>query len=77
MNKGNYRSGLDRLLDEEFHRIQGKTVGIVTNHTGVNSEMRLNFEVLAPRSDVRVKALFAPEHGVRGNVPAGDIVGDE
>ena len=77
MNKGDYRSGLDRLLDEEFHRIQGKTVGIVTNHTGVNSEMRLNFEVLATRSDVQVKALFAPEHGVRGNVPAGDIVGDE
>ena len=77
MDQGNYRSGLDRLLDEEFHRIAGKKVGIVTNHTGVNRDLRLNFEILAIRPEVEVGAIFAPEHGVRGNVPAGDSVGDE
>lgn len=77
MSKEGYSSGLDRLLEEEFHHIAGKTVGLVTNHTGVSRDMRLNFEVLANRPEVKVGALFAPEHGVRGNVPAGDVVGDE
>ena len=72
-----YRAGLDRLLDEEFHLIAGKTVGIVTNHTGVTQDMRSNFDVLASRTDVKVGALFAPEHGARGDVQAGGRVDNE
>ena len=60
-----YRAGLDRLLDEEFHLIAGKTVGIVTNHTGVTQDMRSNFDVLASRTDVKVGALL-PRNTAQG-----------
>ncbi len=47
-----YRSGLERLLSEEYDRIAGKTVGVITNHTGVTGEMVLNFEVVSSREPI-------------------------
>ncbi len=72
-----YQSGLDRLLTEEMHVIEGKRIGLVTNHTGVTQAMQSNVDVLHGRADVTVTALFAPEHGVRGSVQAGGAVEDQ
>ena len=48
----------------------------MTHHTGVTQDMRSNTDVLS-RTDVKVGALFAPEHGARGDVRAGGRVDNE
>jgi uncharacterized protein YbbC (DUF1343 family) len=52
----------------------GKKVGLVTNPTGVLPDLRSTVEALAGASGVRLAALFGPEHGVRGDVPAGKYI---
>jgi uncharacterized protein YbbC (DUF1343 family) len=55
--------------------LEGKRVGVVTNHTGVVAGRHLVDTLLA--RGVTIEVVFAPEHGFRGNVGAGDHLGDE
>ncbi len=50
--------------------------GIVTNHTGTNSALELTLDLLVRHPEVRVTALFAGEHGIRGDVAAGVHIGN-
>lgn len=68
--------GADRLLSNEFHLISGKRVGLVTNHTGVLSSGKHLADALHDDPRVTLQALFGPEHGIRGEAPAGGHVGD-
>ncbi len=61
------RTGLDMLEAEEFAPLRGKHVGIITNHTGMDSQGRSTVEVLTHAPGVRVVALFSPEHGLTGS----------
>ena len=47
-------------------------LGVVTAPTGVDRFMRPTYEVLAEK--YTVTALFAPEHGIRGDAQAGDHI---
>jgi uncharacterized protein YbbC (DUF1343 family) len=67
------RLGLERLATDERHLVAGKRIGLVTNHTGVDRELRPADEVLRA-AGATVAAFFAPEHGVRGVVAAGGHV---
>ncbi|MEI6285948.1 MAG: DUF1343 domain-containing protein [Bacillota bacterium] len=51
----------------------GKRVGLITNPTGVNGNLESTINVLMA-ADVNLVALYGPEHGVRGNVAAGEYV---
>ncbi|MDP9339657.1 MAG: DUF1343 domain-containing protein [Acidobacteriota bacterium] len=66
--------GLDVLETDKFAPLRGRHVGVITNHTGVDSQGRSIVEVLAHAPDVQVVALFSPEHGLAGskdeNVPS-------
>jgi uncharacterized protein YbbC (DUF1343 family) len=55
--------------------LQGKRVGVVTNHTGVIKGRHLVDTLLG--SGVDIELVFAPEHGFRGNAGAGDHIGNE
>jgi uncharacterized protein YbbC (DUF1343 family) len=55
--------------------LEGRRVGVVTNHTGVVLNRHLVDTLLARGVDVEV--VFAPEHGFRGNAGAGDHIADE
>ncbi|MFB3852659.1 MAG: exo-beta-N-acetylmuramidase NamZ domain-containing protein [Vicinamibacterales bacterium] len=68
--------GLEVLLEERLSLIQGKRVGLVTNHTGVDRQLRHAADLLKRASGVRLTAIFAPEHGFRGIAQAGDRVVD-
>ncbi|MEX1138999.1 MAG: DUF1343 domain-containing protein [Bacteroidota bacterium] len=68
--------GADRLFSHEFHLVAGKRLGLVTNHTGLLSNGRHLADSLFARPEVTLAALFGPEHGIRGEVPAGGSVGD-
>ena len=48
----------------------GKRVGLVTNQTGVDSEGRRTIDDFAHRKDVKLVALFSPEHGINGKADA-------
>lgn len=66
------KTGVEVLRDSGFEGLQGKRVGLVTNPTGVDSELRSTVDILA--AGVNLVALYAPEHGIRGDVWAGDKV---
>lgn len=69
------RLGNEVLLDSRRELLRGVRVGIVTNHTGVDSRLESIIDRLAGSPEVRVTALFSPEHGIRGDAPAGEKVG--
>ncbi|RED19072.1 uncharacterized protein YbbC (DUF1343 family) [Flavobacterium cutihirudinis] len=56
--------------------IQGKSVGIVTNQTGIIDEKTHLVDFLASKN-IKIKTVFAPEHGFRGTADAGEHVSDE
>ena len=60
------RHGVDRLADELPAVLAGKRVGLITNHTGHDRARTPTIDILARRTDMRLVALFAPEHGIRG-----------
>ena len=66
--------GNEVLAREEFKILQGKRVGLLTNPSGVNSKLASTVEVLRAAPGVKLVALFGPEHGVYGDVNAGDRV---
>lgn len=63
--------GIDRI-DEYLHLFAGKNVGLITNQTGFNSELRSTIDILNEKTNL--VALFAPEHGIRGELQAGASV---
>jgi uncharacterized protein YbbC (DUF1343 family) len=68
--------GIDVLQENNFAILEGKRVGLVTNPTGVNSQLESTIDILHKSPKVNLVALFGPEHGVRGNFSAGDHVGN-
>ena len=68
--------GLEVLLTEQKSLIEGKRVGLITNHSAVDRRMRHAIDLLAEAPGVKLTALFAPEHGIRGIVQAGGKVED-
>lgn len=63
--------GVDVLLAERCELLRGLRVGVVTNHTGTNARLESTVDLLVRHPGLRVTALFAGEHGLRGDVPAG------
>ncbi|MBO4972570.1 MAG: DUF1343 domain-containing protein [Clostridia bacterium] len=64
------KSGIDRLKDGEYiSSLKGKRIGLITNPTGVDASLRSSIDILKEIADL--KMLFAPEHGVRGDLQAG------
>jgi len=68
------KPGIEVLLDSDFKILQGKRVGLITNPTGVDSQLRSTVDILNEASGVKLVALYGPEHGVRGDVYAGDKI---
>ncbi|MDD7462589.1 MAG: DUF1343 domain-containing protein [Prevotellaceae bacterium] len=67
-------TGIDMLEKGGFVILQGKRVGLITNPTGVNCDLKSTVDVLNDAKNVKLVALFGPEHGVRGDIHAGDKV---
>lgn len=56
--------------------LKDKTIGIVTNQTGIIDVKTHLVDFLAEKK-VKIKSIFAPEHGFRGTADAGEHVSDE
>ncbi len=72
--QGRVRTGIEVLLTDSIHLIQGKRVGLITNHTGVDAMGRSSADLLHAAPGVKLTALYGPEHGIRGVARAGDHV---
>ena len=64
--------GNEVLAVEQFKVLQGKRIGLITNPSGVNRHLDATVDVLRAAPGVKLAALFGPEHGIYGDVPAGD-----
>jgi uncharacterized protein YbbC (DUF1343 family) len=70
------KPGIEVLRDRNFDILRGKRVGLVTNPSGVDSNLKSTVDILYGASGVELVALYGPEHGVRGDMYAGDKVND-
>jgi len=70
------RNGVDTLVQRQYAPLRGLRVGLITNHTGHDRERSPTIDLLRQAPEVRLTALFSPEHGIRGEQDAdvGDSV---
>ena len=67
-------NGIDVLVREDFSRLRGLRIGLITNQSGRDRQGRQTIDLLHAAKDVKLVALFSPEHGIRG--VADEKVGD-
>ncbi len=60
------QTGLDVLEAQKFAPLRGKHIGVITNHTGLDSQGRSTVDALSHATGLQVVALFSPEHGLAG-----------
>ena len=70
------KTGIEVLRDRGFEGLIGKRVGLVTNPSGVDRCLNSTVDILFNAPGVELVALYGPEHGVRGDMYAGDKVAD-
>ena len=75
--KINIQTGIEVLKAQKFKCLEGKRVGLITNPTGVDNNLKSDIDILNEAGNVKLVALFAPEHGVRGNAHAGQSVSSD
>ena len=66
--------GNEVLFERRRDLVAGKRVGLITNPSGITTDLRSTADLLHEAEDVRLVALFGPEHGIRGNVADGAAV---
>lgn len=67
----NVKTGIEVLKSHKFKELEGKKIGLVTNPSGVDNNLVSTIDILNEAKNVKLMALYGPEHGVRGNVYAG------
>jgi uncharacterized protein YbbC (DUF1343 family) len=71
MNPQKIKLGIEEFLEKNLDMVKGKNIGIITNHTGVLPNGKHLVDILFSNPDIKIKALFGPEHGIRGDAPDG------
>ena len=70
------RTGLDVWVSQGFADLQGAAVGAIVNPTSVDGQLSHLADLLAGCPTLQLKALFGPEHGVRGEAQYMEAVQD-
>lgn len=76
VTRAQVRPGVEVLRDSGFDVLKGRRVGLVTNPSGVDRNLKSTIDILFEAPQVNLVALYGPEHGVRGDAYAGDKVTD-
>src|SRR5512145_2914126 len=74
---GKVATGLDGLVEKRFAPLRGLSVGLVCNPTAVDRRLRHAADLFHAARGLRLAALFAPEHGIRGDIQYMAAVEDE
>ncbi|MGE6631818.1 exo-beta-N-acetylmuramidase NamZ family protein [Bacillus sp. NPDC077027] len=72
--KTTVKTGIETLLTNQLSLLKGKNVGLITNPTGIDANLQSSVDLLYEHPDIRLTALYGPEHGVRGDAQAGEGV---
>lgn len=67
------RPGIEVLLSDSIHLVAGHSIGLVSNHAGVDASGVHDVERLRS-AGIHIEALFSPEHGFRGAAAPGEAV---
>ena len=71
------RPGIEVFVGNVPAAIRGKRIGLITNHSAVDRQKRLDIDLIAEHPDLELVALLAPEHGIRGLAAEGEHIKDE
>jgi uncharacterized protein YbbC (DUF1343 family) len=74
LNAQKVQTGLEIVRKNNFNLLKGKKVGLITNPTGIDRNLRSTIDIFHNSPEFELVALFGPEHGVRGDYGAGDYV---
>jgi uncharacterized protein YbbC (DUF1343 family) len=69
--------GIEVLVADVPPSLRGKRVGLITNQSGIDRARTSDIDLIAKHKDLSLVVLLAPEHGIRGNLAAGEKVDDE
>ena len=78
VRNGQVKTGIDQLEERNFDALKvpgiaKPRVGVITNQTGVDSQGQRTIDVLAKATQVRLTAIFSPEHGAQGTADSTDV----
>ena len=65
-NNENVQTGIDVLVAEKFDSLAGLRLGLITNHSGIDSAGRRSVDLLHKAQGVKLVSIFSPEHGFSG-----------
>jgi uncharacterized protein YbbC (DUF1343 family) len=64
--------GIDRFFKDGYAKeLEGKRIGLITNQTGVDADLKSTVKLFLEHKNFQVTAFFAPEHGLDGKIYAG------
>ncbi len=69
--------GIEVFLAGVPAALRGKRVALITNHSAIDRSRRPDIDLIAAHKDLKLVALLAPEHGIRGDAPAGEKIQDD
>ena len=68
------KPGIDVLLEKKRHILKNLRVGLITNQSGITKDLISTVDALFYDKSINLICLFSPEHGIRGNIKAGESV---
>lgn len=72
----NISLGIDVLQKNNFSILKGRSVGLITNHTGLNSKLQSTLDLFKQADNFKLRAVYSPEHGLKGMIGAGQLYDD-
>jgi len=75
--KGTVQPGIEGFLADLPQAVRGKRIGLITNHIAIDRSGASDIDLIAQHKDLKLVALLAPEHGIRGDIQAGVKIADE
>jgi uncharacterized protein YbbC (DUF1343 family) len=60
--------GIDRLLETDRSLVEGRRIGVVCNPASIDSALRHTADRFSSDPDMKVLALFGPQHGFRSDL---------
>jgi uncharacterized protein YbbC (DUF1343 family) len=71
------RPGIEVFLSNVPPQLRGKRVGLITNQAAIDRSGTADIDLIAGHTALKLVALFAAEHGIRGDAPAGAKIADD
>ena len=75
--KPKVKPGIEVFLSKYARNYRRKRFGLITNPTGIDSQLHSSVDLLYQCKDIKLVSLYGPEHGIRGDIFAGKHIENE